>query len=324
MMRILKILILASVALCASHLAWAQEKCPYRGELDAQYCDADKDLVADPPTDPSKFKTPDPLTFSYAPEKNNKDYEAIFKPFMDYLAQCTGKHVVFLQAKSNAAQTDAMRSGRSQLGSFSTGTTVFAVNIAGAVPFAVRGTAKGTQGVGSLVIVRSDSSFQKLTDLKGKRVAHTSPTSSTGHMAPMTLLPREGLSPGKDYEILFSGKHDQSILGVDSGEYDAAVVADEVLNRMIGTGTINEKRFRVLYRGPLFPTESFVYAHDLEPKLRDRLVKCFFDFRYPKEMQKEFENADRFIPISYQKDWAVVRDIAQASGSNRDAVKKPK
>ena len=32
-------------------------------------------------------------------------------------------------------------------------------------------------------------------------------------------------------------------------------------------------------------------------------------------MQKEFGGDDRFLPITYQKDWAVVRDVAEKSGT---------
>jgi phosphonate transport system substrate-binding protein len=32
-------------------------------------------------------------------------------------------------------------------------------------------------------------------------------------------------------------------------------------------------------------------------------------------MRKEFNNDDRFYPITYQKDWAVVRKIAEDSGT---------
>jgi phosphonate transport system substrate-binding protein len=32
-------------------------------------------------------------------------------------------------------------------------------------------------------------------------------------------------------------------------------------------------------------------------------------------MQKEFNGDDRFLPISYKTDWAVVRDVAEKSGT---------
>ena len=41
-------------------------------------------------------------------------------------------------------------------------------------------------------------------------------------------------------------------------------------------------------------------------------------------MQKTFGGADRFFPITYQKDWAVVRKVAEETGTpfNRAAYEK--
>ena len=310
-----KHLIAAALLLGAIGAAHAQT-CANRGELDAQYCDANKDLVADTPTDAGKLKNPSTIVFTYTPVEDPAVYESIFKPFTTHLASCTGKKVVFYQVQSNAAEIEAMRSGRLHVGGFSTGPTAFAVNIAGAVPFAVKGTEKEFQGYNLIVVVKKDSPYKTLADLKGKKVAHTAPSSNSGHMAPMALFPKEGLTPDKDYKILFSGKHDQSILGVRSGDYDAAPVASDVFHRMGVRGQIKEDEFRIIWRSAKFPTSSFSYAHDLEPKFRDQMLKCFYEYRFPAEMQKAFDGADRFFPITYQKDWAVVRHVAEAGGES--------
>ena len=293
--------------------AWAQD-CKNRGHLDPTYCDENADMVADAPTDPKKFKNPSTLVFTYTPVEDPAVYEKIFKPFTDYLAQCTAKRVVFYQVQSNAAEIEAMRSGRLHVGGFSTGPTAFAVNIAGAVPFAIKGYEKDFQGYNLIVIVKKDSPFQKLSDLKGHKVAHTAPSSNSGHMAPMALFPKEGLAPEKDYKILFSGKHDQSVMGVNSGDYEAAAVASDVFHRMATRGQIKETDFRIIYRSAKFPTSSFAYAHDLEPALRDKMVKCFYDYRYTDDMKKAFDGADRFFPITFKEHWAVVRQVAEFGG----------
>jgi phosphonate transport system substrate-binding protein len=133
-------------------------------------------------------------------------------------------------------------------------------------------------------------------------------------MEPMALFPEEGLIPDKDYKILFSGKHDQSVMGVNSGDYDAAAVASDVFHRMATRGQIKEENFRIVYRSAKFPTSSFAYAHDLEPAFRDRMVKCFYDYRYTDEMKKAFDGADRFFPINFKEHWAIVRQVAEAGG----------
>src|SRR3954470_1601834 len=240
----------------ASGSAAAQD-CRNRGQLDALYCDENNDLVADAPTDPRKWKDPSTLVFAYTPVEDPAVYQNVFRPFTDYLAQCTGKRVIYYPVQSNTAEIEAMRSGRLHVAGFSTGPTGFAVNLAGAVPFATKGTEKGVQGYHLLSIVKANSPYQKLADLKGKRIAHTSPSSNSGHLAPLVLYPSEGLKPNEDYKPLMSGGHDKSALGVASGDYDMAGVASDVFERMITRGTLKADDFRIIFTSPLFPTSSF-------------------------------------------------------------------
>jgi phosphonate transport system substrate-binding protein len=296
-------------------VAHAQDVCPNRGELDVAYCDANKDLVADSPTDPKKFRDPNTIVFAFTPVEDPSVYERLFQPFMGHLSQCLGKKTVFFAVQSNSAEIEAMRSGRLHIAAFSTGPTNYAVNIAGAVPFAIRGTADVPEGVAVQLIVKKDSPYQNITDLKGKKVAHTSPSSNSGNLAPRALFPALGLTPDKDYQVVYSGKHDQSILGVKSGDYDAAPVASDVLQHMIERGVASADDFRTLYTSDKFPTDAYAYAHDLDPKLADKIKQCFFDYRIPPEMAKGL-GGDRFLPADYRKDWEIVRKVSVAAGQN--------
>jgi phosphonate transport system substrate-binding protein len=294
--------------------AFAADACKNRGELDAMYCDDNDDMVADSPTDTKQWKNPSTIVFTYTPVEDPAVYENVFKPFTDYLSKCTAKRVVFYQVQSNAAEIEAMRSGRLHVGGFSTGPTNYAVNLAGAVPFAVKGNASDWQGYQLVFLVKKDSPYKKLADLKGKKVAHVQPSSNSGNLAPRVLFPKEGLVPDQDYKVLYSGKHDQTVMGVLSGDFDGGPVASDVFKRMIERGQVKADDFRIIYRSQTFPTSSFAYAHDLEPKLRDTMLKCFYDYRFPAEMQKAFDGADRFYPITYKEHWAVVRQVADGSG----------
>ncbi|TAG67534.1 MAG: phosphate/phosphite/phosphonate ABC transporter substrate-binding protein, partial [Burkholderiales bacterium] len=220
--------ILLAASLCIASwtsTSFAQDACKNRGELDANYCDENGDLVADLPKDKKRWKNPSTLVWAYTPVEDPAVYEKIFAPFTAHLSACTAKKVVFFQVQSNAAEIEAMRSGRLHVAGFSTGPTAFAVNVAGAIPFAVKGFAKEFQGYNLIVVTRANGPIQKITDLKGKKIAHTSPSSNSGNMAPRALFPTEGVTPDKDYTVVYSGKHDSSILGVMKGDYDAAPVA---------------------------------------------------------------------------------------------------
>ncbi len=183
------------------------------------------------------------------------------------------------------------------------------------MPFAAKGTEKGPHGYHLISLVKKNSPYQKLSDLKGKRVAHTSPSSNSGHLAPLVLYPPEGLKPNEDYKPLMSGGHDKSSLGVASGDYDMAGVASDVFDRMVTRGTLKADDFRIIFISPVFPTSSFAYAHDLHPELARKVRACFFAFDFPPSMRKEFNNDDRFFPITYKDTWKVVREIAESSGT---------
>lgn len=316
--RIAAIAIVAAAAIAPAALApraMAQDACPSRGQLDASYCDADGDLVADLPRDPARQRDPSTLVFAYTPVEDPAIYADLLKPFVEYLGSCTGKRVVYYSVQSNTAQIEAMRSGRLHIAGFSTGPTAFAVNMAGAVPFASGGSAEGPRGYRLLALVHASSPYRALADLKGRKVAHTSQSSNSGNLAPRVLFPPQGLVPDQDYKPLMSGGHDKSILGVSRGDYDMAAIAGDVFERMTSRGTVKREDFRVVYTSDVFPTNSYVHAHDLRPALSARIRSCFFDYKFTEAEKREFNGEDRYVPITYKEHWGVVREVAEKSGT---------
>ncbi len=312
--------LLLTFALAGSAFAApAQDNCKNRGTLDKMYCDEDNDLTADTPKDKSKWKNPSTLVFTYTPVEDPAVYKDAFADFQAFLSKKTGKKVIYYTVHSNSAEVEAMRSGRLHIAGFSTGPTCFAVNLAGYVPIAVKGYENEFQGYRLIVVVKKDSPYQKLTDLKGKKVAHTQPSSNSGHLAPLALFPKDGMTPGKDYEIAFSGKHDQSVMGVGHGDYEAACVASDVFNRMAGAGRINKDDYRIIWQSSIFPTSSFGYANDLHPDLVKKIKEAFFEYRFTPEMVKTFGGADRFFPVTFKQDYELIRIIATATGESFDA-----
>ena len=291
------------------------QDCP-RGDLDKAYCDRDGDLVADTPSDAKQLVNPSTLIFAYTPVEDPALYTKVWDGFLRHLEKVTGKKVVFFPVQSNAAEIEAMRSGRLHIAGVSTGPTPIAVNCAGYVPFAIMGNKEGRFGYEMEIIVPADSTIKTPADIKGKKLAFTAPTSNSGFKAPSVLLESEfQLVAKRDYEPVFSGKHDNSVLGVANKDYDAAAIANEVMVRMFERKVVDPAKIRTIYKSDTFPTTSYGLAYNLDPKLQEKIKEAFFTFPWEgSALKAEFKTEDRFVPITYQKDWYVVRKIDAASG----------
>jgi phosphonate transport system substrate-binding protein len=306
--------LLLSVSLFSSP-GLAQKACAQRGDLDQRYCDEDGDLIADTPKDPKLWQNPAALVFSYTPVEDPSVYENVFTDFLAHLAKVTGKRIRWFPAESYAAQVEAMRSGRLHIAGVATGPTPFAVNLAGFVPIVVMQRGDGSIGYTLQLITHRESPIKAIADLKGKRVAHVAPSSNSGDIAPRALFKALGIEPGKDYEVLYSGKHDNSIMGVVNRDYDAAPVASTVLERMQARGMFKPGTLRVVYESAQFPRASFGIAHNLTPELKAKIKEAFvsFDFKASK-LATEFKDIARFGEVNYQEAWCDVRTIQKASG----------
>ena len=65
----------------------------------------------------------------------------------------------------------------------------------------------------------------------------------------------------------------------------------------------------------LFPTNGYVYAHDLKPELTEKIRACFFNYKFTAAETAELNGEDRYVPVTYKERWAVVREVAAKTGT---------
>lgn len=286
--------------------------------LDARFKDANGDLVADAPTNPKEWVDPATLVFAYTPVEDPSVYARVWDGFIKHMEKVTGKRVQFFPVQSNAAQLEAMRAGRLHVAGFNTGSNPLAVNCAGFVPFAMMASKDNRFGYEMEIITHPGSGINKVEDIRGKKMAFTSETSNSGYKAPSALLKNQfKMEAGKDYEPVFSGKHDNSILGVANKDYPAAAIANSVKVRMEARGAVKPDATRVIFKSQTFPTTGYGYVYNLKPELAEKVKQAFFTFNWEgSELAKEFNKAqppqEKFMPITYKQHWEVVRQIDTA------------
>ena len=288
-----------------------------RGDLDERFCDVDGDLIADIPTDESQLLDPDTLIFAYTPVEDPAVYKEAWSDFLAYLEEVTGKSVMFFPVQSNAAQIEAMRSGRLHIAGFNTGSNPLAVNCAGFRPFTIMASADGNFGYEMEIITYPGSGIESVADIAGGQLAFTSPTSNSGFKAPSAILSADfNLIAERDFEPVFSGKHDNSILGVANKDYPAASIANSVMNRMIERDVITPDQVISIYKSQTFPTTGFGVVYNLKPELQEKIREAFFTFEWEgTSLQAEFEksNEGQFIEMTYIEFWDVIRKIDTAN-----------
>jgi len=286
--------------------------------LDERFTDDDGDLIADIPTDAAELLDPETLIFAYTPVEDPAVYAEVWQGFLDHMAEVTGREVQFFPVQSNAAQLEAMRAGRLHVAGFNTGSNPIAVACAGFRPFAMMAAEDGSFGYEMEIITHPESGIDSVEAIAGNQMAFTSETSNSGFKAPSAILAAEfGMVAGEDFEPVFSGSHDNSILGVANEDYPAAAIANSVLARMIERDAVSADQIETIYTSQTFPTTGYGTVYNLTPELQDAIQEAFFSFDWEgSALEAEFRNSGeaQFIPITFQEDWAVIRTIDEANG----------
>jgi len=103
---------------------------------------------------------------------------------------------------------------------------VFLTNPDAVEPVLVKVNVDGSFGYHAIGFARADSGIASLDDLKGKVFALGDPNSTSGYLIPAYELAKAGYSmtPGEFFaDVVTSGGHEQSIVGVYNGDFPASV-----------------------------------------------------------------------------------------------------
>lgn len=291
---------------------------PVSNKMDDRYTDADGDLVADAPTDPTRQIDPQVLYFSYVTAEESAAFKDAFKDLMAHVARVTGKPVEYAEFESTEAQLRALRDGSLHFTAFNTGGVPIAVNVAGFVPVSLLASEENKGFYKMQIIVPADSTIKTVSDLKGKELTLTDASSNSGYKAPLVTLKEDfNMLPGRDYGIRYSGGQDASIDGIANKTYAAAAVASDVLRRAVGAGVIKEADFRIIHESSDFPSAAFGYAHNLRPELSAKLREALTNYDWKgTSVGAYFAGAgqSKFAPADFKKDWELVRRIDNGIG----------
>jgi phosphonate transport system substrate-binding protein len=146
--------------------------------------------------------------------------------FQHYMEQATGVPVRVRQASDiYTASIQALSSGQVDVALLAGGGYVNAREQVGGLvsPLLVMLGAHGEHGYYSSLIVRADSPYRSVADLKGKSLAVVDLNSTSGYLMPMHAMREHGINPDSYFSnVGVAGGHPQAVTAVYNRQYDAA------------------------------------------------------------------------------------------------------
>ncbi|MFN8523932.1 MAG: phosphate/phosphite/phosphonate ABC transporter substrate-binding protein [Chloroflexota bacterium] len=215
---------------------------------------------------------PKMLNVSIIPAEDGDAMLKRFQPLMDYLKQALGMDVKGFAGADYTAAVEAMRAKKVEMGFFGPFSYLLAVEMAGARPVVMPGTAEGKPNTyHSLILAGGGTDIKSLEDLRGKSFSFSDPASTSGNLIPRSIIVKAGLDPEKDMRPIFAGGHDASILAVHNGKVDAGACADSQYNRMIEAKVIDPNKLRLVVKSEPIPNSPVAMREDIDQGFRDRV-----------------------------------------------------
>ena len=152
-------------------------------------------------------------------------------------------------------------------------------------PVFVSAEADGSTGYVAVMYTRADSGITSLEDMRGRSLAYADPNSTSGYLVPRFELSRMGINDTEYFSSTgFGGGHEQAVIAVLQGQYDAGVTwasgQGEVsegytrgnLRRMIENGLLNMADLRVIWTSNVIPNGPWVVRRDMPAEARAIVV----------------------------------------------------
>ncbi len=233
-----------------------------------------------------------------------------FKGVVKVIEKATGKKVEWHFPTSYASLIEAQRRGFIHIGYYGPKSYIKAVEVSGGKveAFAQAMWAGGPYrekkaGYHSYLIVKADSPYKKVADVKGKTLALTGASSTSGSLIPKVELGQQLNMKLSEYfgNVFYAGGHTAASLAVLEGKADVAAVADVTLDWSVDKKKFDAKTFRIIWKSSLLPLDPFAWRKDLlSDGLKEKIRSALLNI-HESEDGREFlkkTRSDSIEPVS--------------------------
>ena len=156
-------------------------------------------------------------------------------------------------------------------------------------------------GYKSQLIAAKDSGIKSVADLKGRKIAIASFTSTSGFVWPANLLADNGLDPEKDVEWVNVGGHDNAVTAVYNGEAEAAFTFKDARNLFSKESYYADLMDNVVLvtNTSFIPNDTISVIPRLDPDLKEAVRQAFINIaKKPEglEIVRKIYNHEGYAP----------------------------
>ena len=173
--------------------------------------------------------------------------------------------------------------------------------------------------------LRPFTSADQLVELKGRRLAFGSESSTSGRLMPQYFMGENGVKPDDlaGGAPGFSGSHDATIAVVQSGAYEVGALNEQVWRSNVKDGRVDPDKVKVIWRTPPYVDYHWVVRPDLDARFGDGFTDNLQSTLL--ELSAETENgaailelfgAERFIPAE-DDDYVMIETVGRQLGKIR-------
>lgn len=212
-----------------------------------------------------------PYVFGVHPYLTAQELLERFTPLMNYLADGLDKPVVLRVAKTYASHIELVGEDKVDIAYLGPAPYVKLVNNYGPKPLLAKIQVAGQSTFRGAIIVAQNSPIKTLADLRGKGFAFGSPNSTMSHFVPRFVLWKAGVTVEQLSHYQFIKSHENVVLGLLLGEFDAGAVKKDIFNRYAQQG------IKVLAWSPPITTHVFVATQRFPQQKLDKLQTLFLN-----------------------------------------------
>lgn len=224
----------------------------------------------------------------------------LYKDLVDYIAKHLGCTIEFKQRKTYGEVNELLTEKKLDFAFICTGAYLEAKNSMRPIELLAVPVVNEKPYYQAYVIVSSESSFNKIDDLKGASFAFTDPLSNTGYAYIINYLKENKITPEKFFSrTIFTYAHDYSIQAVKRKLVDGASVDGLVYEYLATFEPKKIEGIKIINKSKEFGIPPFVVRKDLDPQLKSRLRNILLTMHQDSEGKVLLKKimVDKFIEV---------------------------